>query len=178
MLPFPSPWDLPVPGVEPESPALAGGFFTEPPGKPPNEPWGSINFPQPPDLVPTPVWQGGFDSVFSLAEPIDPSPTSPLCWVPFPSLDSGADSWFGGTGGEDEGMLSVTVGGALSRGQGAPPLTLEPGRPRGGSFLLSLACRFLMSSLLVWGPGDCAEGRDFRLLPQATKGHSHPGSPC
>ena len=35
-LPFPCPRDLPNPGVEPESPALAGGFFTaEPPGKPP-----------------------------------------------------------------------------------------------------------------------------------------------
>ena len=38
-LPFPSPGDLPDPGIEPESlvsPALAGGFFTtEPPGKPP-----------------------------------------------------------------------------------------------------------------------------------------------
>ena len=34
-LPFPSPGDLPNSGVEPESPALAGGFFTaEPPGKP------------------------------------------------------------------------------------------------------------------------------------------------
>jgi len=34
-LPFPSPGDLPDLGVEPESPALAGGFFTtEPPGKP------------------------------------------------------------------------------------------------------------------------------------------------
>ena len=37
-LPFPSPGDLPDPGIEPESPkspALAGGFFTtEPPGKP------------------------------------------------------------------------------------------------------------------------------------------------
>ena len=33
-LPFPSPGDLPDPGVEPQSPALAGGFFTtEPPGK-------------------------------------------------------------------------------------------------------------------------------------------------
>ena len=36
-LPFPSPGDLPIPGVEPGSPALAGGFFffliTEPPGK-------------------------------------------------------------------------------------------------------------------------------------------------
>ena len=33
-LPFPSPWDLPNPGTEPTSPALAGGFFTtEPPGK-------------------------------------------------------------------------------------------------------------------------------------------------
>ena len=34
-LPFPSPGDLPDPGVKPTSPALAGGFFTtEPPGKP------------------------------------------------------------------------------------------------------------------------------------------------
>ena len=37
-LPFPSPGDLPDPGIEPvspESPALAGVFFTtEPPGKP------------------------------------------------------------------------------------------------------------------------------------------------
>ena len=33
-LPFPSPWDLPDPGIEPISPILAGGFFTaEPPGK-------------------------------------------------------------------------------------------------------------------------------------------------
>ena len=34
-LQFPSPRDLPDPGIEPVSPALAGGFFTtEPPGKP------------------------------------------------------------------------------------------------------------------------------------------------
>ena len=34
-LPFPSPGDLPDPGIEPRSPALAGGFLTpEPPGKP------------------------------------------------------------------------------------------------------------------------------------------------
>ena len=34
-LPFPSPGDLPNPGIKPSSPALAGGFFTtEPPGKP------------------------------------------------------------------------------------------------------------------------------------------------
>ena len=34
-LPFPSPGDLPHPGIEPMSPALAGGFFiTEQPGKP------------------------------------------------------------------------------------------------------------------------------------------------
>ena len=33
-LPFPTPWDLPNPGIRPMSPALAGGFFTtEPPGK-------------------------------------------------------------------------------------------------------------------------------------------------
>ena len=33
---FLSPGDLPDPGIEPVSPALAGGFFTtEPPGKPP-----------------------------------------------------------------------------------------------------------------------------------------------
>ena len=35
-LPFPSPGNLPDPGIEPESPALAGRFFTtEQPGKPP-----------------------------------------------------------------------------------------------------------------------------------------------
>ena len=34
-LPFPSPGDLPHPGTEPTSSALAGGFFTvEPSGKP------------------------------------------------------------------------------------------------------------------------------------------------
>ena len=34
-LPFPFPGDLPGSGIEPESPALAGGFFaTEPQGKP------------------------------------------------------------------------------------------------------------------------------------------------
>ena len=33
-LPFPSPGDLPDPGMEPRSPTLAGEFFTtEPPGK-------------------------------------------------------------------------------------------------------------------------------------------------
>ena len=32
-LPFTSPWDLPNSGIEPESPALARGFFTTP-GKP------------------------------------------------------------------------------------------------------------------------------------------------
>ena len=33
--PFPSPGDIPDPGIEPASPALAGGFFTtEPPEKP------------------------------------------------------------------------------------------------------------------------------------------------
>ena len=34
-LPFPSPGNLPDPGIEPASPAFAGRFFiTEPPGKP------------------------------------------------------------------------------------------------------------------------------------------------
>ena len=34
-LPFPSPADLPSPGIEPMSTTLAGGFFNiEPPGKP------------------------------------------------------------------------------------------------------------------------------------------------
>ena len=34
-LPFPSPGNLPNPGIKPTSPALAGRFFTtEPPGKP------------------------------------------------------------------------------------------------------------------------------------------------
>ena len=35
-LPFHTPGNLPDPGIEPASPALAGGFFTTvPPGKPP-----------------------------------------------------------------------------------------------------------------------------------------------
>ena len=34
-LPFPSPGNLPDPGIKPESPELAGAFFTtEPPGSP------------------------------------------------------------------------------------------------------------------------------------------------
>ena len=34
-MPFPSPGDYPAPGIEPASPALAGGIFTaEPLGKP------------------------------------------------------------------------------------------------------------------------------------------------
>ena len=34
-LPFPSPGDLPDPGMEPSTPELVGAFFTsEPPGKP------------------------------------------------------------------------------------------------------------------------------------------------
>ena len=34
-LPYPSPGDLPDPGIKPASPALAGRFFSiEPPGKP------------------------------------------------------------------------------------------------------------------------------------------------
>ena len=34
-LPLPTPGDLPDPGIEPESPELAGRFFTtKPPGKP------------------------------------------------------------------------------------------------------------------------------------------------
>ena len=38
-LPFPSPGDLPDPGIEPTSPALASGFLTaEPPGKLPSPP--------------------------------------------------------------------------------------------------------------------------------------------
>ena len=39
-VPFPSPGDLPDPGMESVSPALAGGFFTtEPPGKPQSTPY-------------------------------------------------------------------------------------------------------------------------------------------
>ena len=45
-LPFPSPGDLPDPGVEPKSPVLAGGFFTtKPPGKPLGFSWQRANLP-------------------------------------------------------------------------------------------------------------------------------------
>ena len=37
-------WTLPGPGVEPVSPALAGGFFTtEPPGKPRSPDFGPVS---------------------------------------------------------------------------------------------------------------------------------------
>ena len=46
-LPFPSPQDLPNPGIKPMSPALAGRFFTtEPPGKPSLTHQCSKRFPQ------------------------------------------------------------------------------------------------------------------------------------
>ena len=35
-LPFPSPGDLPNPGIKPMSPALAGGFFTSEPTEKPS----------------------------------------------------------------------------------------------------------------------------------------------
>ena len=42
-LPFSSPGDLPVPGMEPVFPVLAGGFFTtESPGKTPMQGWGGV----------------------------------------------------------------------------------------------------------------------------------------
>ena len=47
-LPFPSPGDLPDPGTEPESPALAGGvFITEPPEMPPvfSNSWLNLSWP-------------------------------------------------------------------------------------------------------------------------------------
>ena len=49
-LPFPPPGDLPDPGIEPVSPALAGGFFiTKPPGDNPRlVPKSAQPFPDPP----------------------------------------------------------------------------------------------------------------------------------
>lgn len=101
-----------------------------------------------------------------------PTPARPVFGLaaPLPLLcsDPVADSWFGGTGGGNVGTLSVTIGQALSRGHGASPLTLERsgwGQPRGGSFLPSPGCRFLMCPLLARAPGDCPEGRDSRLFP-------------
>ena len=42
-LPFPTPGDLPGPGIEPTTPALAGGFFTTvPPGRPQENPWRAL----------------------------------------------------------------------------------------------------------------------------------------
>ena len=49
-LPFPSPEDLPNPGIEPGSPALqADALPSEPPGKP-QEYWSGLPFPSPGDL--------------------------------------------------------------------------------------------------------------------------------
>ena len=48
---FPSPEDFPNPGIEPMSPALAGGFFTtEPPGKPHGLQYSKLNIFLDPDL--------------------------------------------------------------------------------------------------------------------------------
>jgi len=45
-LPFPSAGDLPYPGIEPTSPALAGRFFTtEPPEKPFRDVYHNGNYP-------------------------------------------------------------------------------------------------------------------------------------
>ena len=50
-LPFPPPGDLPNPGIEPMSPALARGFFTtEPPGKPHGLQYSKLNLFLDPDL--------------------------------------------------------------------------------------------------------------------------------
>ena len=44
-LPFPSPGDLPDPGIEPGSPALeANGLTSEPPGKPIRDYWRNHSF--------------------------------------------------------------------------------------------------------------------------------------
>lgn len=86
-----------------------------------------------PDLVLAPGLQGCFGSVFSLAEPNSPPPHQPL-WAGGLSCPwtQCLTAGLGGTGGGGEGMLSVTIGQALSRGHTVPPLTLElsdPGQP-------------------------------------------------
>ena len=54
-LPFPSSGHLPNPGIEPMSPALAGGFFTaEPQGKPPSPVAGVVDMAQ--TSSPSPGW--------------------------------------------------------------------------------------------------------------------------
>ena len=57
---FPSPGDLPNPGIEPASlvsPALAGGFFTtEPPGKPTGDPRTSRTLSAPLTFMPMLNW--------------------------------------------------------------------------------------------------------------------------
>ena len=51
VLPFPSPGDLPNPGIESMPPALAGRFFTtEPPGKPDAIPTFPLNLTVYPDF--------------------------------------------------------------------------------------------------------------------------------
>ena len=54
-LPFPSPGDLPKPGIEPRSPALqADALTSEPSGKPPIEPL--IEFPEPYSKFPLAIY--------------------------------------------------------------------------------------------------------------------------
>ena len=71
--PFPSPGDLPNPGIEPlslASPALAGRFFTtEPPGKPVVQPQAFIEIPA------AAAAAKSRQSCLTLCDPIDGSPT-------------------------------------------------------------------------------------------------------
>ena len=54
-LPFLSPEDLPDPGIEPESPALAGRFFTTEPLR--------KSFSSAPQEIPPPVWSAVSSSI-------------------------------------------------------------------------------------------------------------------
>ena len=62
-MPFPPPEDLPNPGIEPASPALAAGFFTtEPPRKAPS---GQVPKPNSPSWpLGTRGYQAGKENVF------------------------------------------------------------------------------------------------------------------
>lgn len=99
-----------------------------------NHPLGSTNFLQSP--CPRPCSHPGqvFCSCLALPHQSPPLlPSYPPLLGAFPVLGLMWRQVVWGTGGENGGMPRVTIGQALSRRHGAPPLTLEPrdwGRPR------------------------------------------------
>ena len=84
-LPFPSPGDLPDPGIEPTSPALAGRSFTSE------------------TLGKSALMEGALQNLQPLNPASQPAPLSPKPWERYKTLSfKRSDSWGEGTHVQDE----------------------------------------------------------------------------